>query len=95
MSISTATNIEATEYRLHLSRELRQGEASLTRRLENLGETDEPVTYRFRTPYLALNQDNYRRYESTADGQGRRELVESILRGNCLSVAKAFWLFRL
>jgi hypothetical protein len=64
-------------------------ESGLTRRRELLGETDEPVTYRFRTPWLGLNQDNHRRYESLGDVGERKALLERVLVGNCLSLAKS------
>jgi len=65
-------------------------ESGLTRRREALGEADQPITYRFRTPWLALNQENHMRYRQLTDPVERTVLLERILIGNCLSIAKAF-----
>ena len=65
-------------------------ESGLARRREALGEDDRPVTYRFRTPWLALNQENHLRYRRLSDPRERNALLERILVGNCLSIAKAF-----
>jgi Cas6b C-terminal domain/Cas6b N-terminal domain len=65
-------------------------EGGLTRRRETIGETTEPVVYRFLSPWLGLNQDNHRRYAMTSDPAERRSLLERILVGNCLSLAGAF-----
>jgi hypothetical protein len=65
-------------------------ESSLTRRREEIGEAPELIAYRFRTPWLGLNQDNHRRYLATAGAAERRELLERVLVGNCLSLAGAF-----
>lgn len=65
-------------------------ESGLIRRREVLGETDQPITYRFRTPWLALNQENHLRYRRLANPGEKGALLERILVGNCLSLAKAF-----
>jgi Cas6b C-terminal domain/Cas6b N-terminal domain len=65
-------------------------ETGLVRRREPLGETDEPIFYRFRTPWLGLNQDNHTRYRQISDPAERSALLERILIGNCLALAKAF-----
>lgn len=65
-------------------------ESGLTRRREAVGESDEPVTYRFRTPWLGLNQDNHRCYHIFRDPAKRQRLVERILVGNCLALANVF-----
>jgi hypothetical protein len=48
--------------------------------------TSEMYTYRFSTPYLGLNQENYAQYRSMSALQ-RKALVERVLVGNILS----FW----
>ena len=48
------------------------------------------VTYRFLTPWLALNQNNARRYRTLSKDIDRCRLLERILVGNCLSFAKSF-----
>jgi hypothetical protein len=65
-------------------------EGGLVRRREELGETPESVAYRFRTPWLGLNQENHRRYRALTDAAERCVLLERILVGNCLSLANAF-----
>lgn len=65
-------------------------ESRLSQRREPLGEAAGSIVYRFRTPWLGLNQDNHRRYHALSVAAERRALLERILVGNCLSVAKAF-----
>lgn len=65
-------------------------ESTITRRKDWLGETVEPLEYRLLTPWLALNQENERRYVAARSGQERQALLEATLVGNCLSLAKAF-----
>jgi hypothetical protein len=53
-----------------------------------LGPSREPITYRFQTPYLALNQENHIRWQrSTADDRCR--LLERVVIGNLLSLSKS------
>lgn len=54
-----------------------------------LGQSAEHVRYRFRRPWLALNQDNHRRYESFSDAE-RTEFLNRQLCNNCLALAKSF-----
>ena len=63
-------------------------EASLSRRSQHLGEADTAISYRFRTPWLGLNQENHARYEVGPDLDAQRALLERTLVGNCLSLAK-------
>jgi hypothetical protein len=65
-------------------------EATLGRRREAFGECDEPITYRLRTPWLALNQENHARFRCLRTDAERRGVLERILPGNCLSLAKSF-----
>ncbi len=65
-------------------------EAGLVRRWETLGETTHSIAYHFQTPWMGLNQENHRQYRAIASQDERRALVERILVGNCLSLAKAF-----
>jgi hypothetical protein len=65
-------------------------EATLLRRREALGECAEPVEYRFVNPWLGLNQENHQRYERARTSVERQALLERVLVGNCLAVAKAF-----
>lgn len=65
-------------------------EAGMVWRPAPLGETQRLVAYRFVTPWLALNQQNARRYRQADSDRQRRHLLERVLIGNCLSLAKAF-----
>jgi Cas6b C-terminal domain/Cas6b N-terminal domain len=65
-------------------------ESTLSRRRDPLGETAEAMTYRLRTPWLGLNQENHRAYEAHRDLADRHALLARVLVGNCLSLAKAF-----
>jgi hypothetical protein len=56
-------------------------------RLE-LGPCPEPVIYRFQSPYLALNQENHAAWQRS-DPFTRRHLLERVVVGNLLSLAKA------
>ena len=64
-------------------------ESTLTRRREPLGEATATLAYRFRTPWLGLNQDNHRRFDLLTGPGDRKALLERILVGNCLAMAKA------
>ncbi len=65
-------------------------ESKMSRRQEILGENPEPLQYQFLTPWLALNQENERRYAAAIYHHERVSLLEKTLVGNCLSLAKAF-----
>jgi len=56
-------------------------------RSEEFGCTPEIQSYRFATPWLALNQKNYLRYRK-ASREERRDILRSILVGNLLSASK-------
>ncbi|MCL5292689.1 MAG: hypothetical protein M1548_09260 [Actinobacteria bacterium] len=65
-------------------------QAAIQKRQVLIGEAGEPITYRFLTPWLALNQANDKRYRDAATVQPREELLGRILVGNCISLAKSF-----
>ncbi len=48
----------------------------------------QPVQYRFTSPWLALNGENYRRWRGMYDWRERKNLLNRILIGNLLSMAK-------
>lgn len=54
-----------------------------------LDERDEPRCYSFSSPWLALNQDNYVRYQA-ASWDERQKLLKRTLIGNILSMCKSF-----
>jgi hypothetical protein len=47
------------------------------------------VTYSFLTPWLALNEKNYEKYQKFGMWSKRKELLENILVGNLLSMSKS------
>jgi hypothetical protein len=56
---------------------------------EQLQVTAEPVEYRFATPWLALNQKNFREYTGSRNQRYRKDELSRILVGNCLGMAKS------
>jgi hypothetical protein len=65
-------------------------ESSLLKRRERFGESKQALTYRFCSPWLGLNQENYQRYAMCKSSDERREVLERVLVGNCLSLSKSF-----
>jgi CRISPR-associated endoribonuclease Cas6 len=65
-------------------------EGSLVRRRDPLGEWQEPISYQFRTPWLGLNQDNHARFVRLRNREEQWSLLDRVLVGNCLSIAKSF-----
>jgi hypothetical protein len=55
---------------------------------EEMEESDQPLFYRFVSPWLALNQKNYTLYQ-TSHGAQRVDLLQRILIGNILSMCKS------
>lgn len=55
---------------------------------ESIGTTDDLIEYRFETSWMALNQDNYHKYNS-GDIKSNNNLLKSILIGNILSLSKS------
>ena len=51
------------------------------------GSINKMEKYRFLNPWLALNQNNYKEYKNT-DILERKELLQKVLKGNILSMAK-------
>jgi len=55
----------------------------------DLDERNEACRYSFASPWLALNQDNYVRYQG-ASWKERQHLLKRVLIGNVLSLCKSF-----
>ena len=55
---------------------------------QEFGLTEEMRQYRFLTPWLALNEKNYKKYKKL-DGRNRIMLLHKVLIGNLLSVSKS------
>jgi len=64
-------------------------EATLLPRCDPFGQAPQMLDYRFLTPWLGLNQDNYQRYCRAADPALKRQILQRVLVGNCLSLAKS------
>ena len=56
---------------------------------EQLQVTAEPIEYRFVTPWLALNQKNFREYTGSRNQRYRKDELSRILVGNCLGMTKS------
>ena len=55
----------------------------------SFGYTIEIIHYSFLTPWLALNEKNYEKYQKLGRWIERKELLESILIGNIISISKS------
>lgn len=53
-----------------------------------LAPSKEMVEYRFISPWLGLNQENYRKWQEISDWKEKKRLLNAILTGNLLSMAK-------
>jgi hypothetical protein len=56
---------------------------------ENFGQSSDFYDYRFASPWMALNQENYKDYHKMNTMNQRRRLKQ-ILKGNLLTLSKAF-----
>lgn len=56
--------------------------------IREIGVRAEKQRYRFISPWLALNSDNYQRYQRLGSLQKKHELLGKILIGNILSLSK-------
>ena len=56
-----------------------------------IGPTSQSIDYQFRSPYLALNQENYATWERDR-GPNRHRLLERVIVGNLLSLSKGIGL---
>ncbi|HEC88434.1 MAG TPA: hypothetical protein ENI52_03865 [Thermoplasmata archaeon] len=54
----------------------------------DFGKCRENIKYRFLTPWLALNPDNYKKYREMKDWKEKKEFLNNILVGNILSMCK-------
>jgi len=64
-------------------------ERGITVKDEEFGISDKIRTYDFVTPWLALNQENYRKFYTLKGKEERDEFVRKILIGNIISMSKS------
>ncbi len=57
--------------------------------LVQFGIASNPISYVFLTPWLALNEENYEKYQRFGSEEKRKELLSRVLVGNILSIAKS------
>lgn len=69
------------------NREIPLFEKKITFGTEPFGCTNRVLEYKFATPWFALNQANYSKYQMASEAE-RRELLRSVLVGNILAMAK-------
>jgi len=70
-------------------REYQITEKTIIIRTDDMVVTKDLISYSFLTPWLALNEKNYEKYQKYGSWQKRKELLESILIGNLLSISKS------
>jgi len=58
-------------------------------RKDEIAGCSEPIEYRFLTPWLALNEKNFRSYTGSRNTAFRKEELSRIVVGNCLGLAKS------
>ncbi len=63
-------------------------ETKITTRKHVIQQLDTLKNYKFATPWLGLNQENYEKYIQATDWKNRKGLLNSILLGNILSMCK-------
>lgn len=57
---------------------------------KTIGDCNKTLQYKFLTPWLALNQENYKKYASMKTNFEKTQILENILVGNILSMCKGF-----
>jgi hypothetical protein len=81
-------NIETDIKKLNIDGEIQQVyQKSIKYQKVLFGVSESLISYKFLTPWMALNQENYRKYINTSITQ-RRELLHRILIGNLISMSK-------
>jgi len=64
-------------------------ETDFETRQDEITACSKPVEYRFVTPWLALNERNFRSYTGSRNRAFRKDELSRILVGNCLGLAKS------
>jgi hypothetical protein len=88
--IDTVKQIESTLSQLLLNREVYEIiEKNGIESEINFGVIKRRIEYSFLTPWLALNEKNYDKYQRIGSEVKKKELLESILIGNIISMSKS------
>ncbi len=64
-------------------------EKNIVLRTDYFGTSNEDIIYSFLTPWLALNEKNYEKYQMLGTWPKKKELLEKILIGNIISMSKS------
>ncbi|MEW6481949.1 MAG: CRISPR-associated endonuclease Cas6 [bacterium] len=64
-------------------------EKSIVLKTDYFGIANSSTSYSFLTPWLALNEKNYGRYQRLGSWTKKKELLSSILIGNIISISKS------
>jgi len=64
-------------------------EKSVVLKTDYFGTINSSISYSFLTPWLALNEKNYDRYQRLGGWAKKKELLEKILIGNIISMSKS------
>ncbi|HOK80525.1 MAG TPA: CRISPR-associated endonuclease Cas6 [bacterium] len=64
-------------------------EKTIVMRTDNFGITENNLCYFFLSPWLALNEENYKSYRNLKSMPEKREFLQKILVGNIISISKS------
>mgnify|MGYP005835992125 CR=1 FL=1 len=64
-------------------------EKNIILKTDYFGIVDETLPYSFLTPWLALNEKNYEKYQCLGTWAKKKDLLEKILIGNIISMSKS------
>lgn len=79
-----------TEYVIFGDRKYNNPDLQIRLETKTIGDCDKTFQYKFITPWLALNQENYRKYTGLETNLEKTRMLENILTGNILSMCKGF-----
>lgn len=73
---------------LSLDKEYKITEKLIHEKEFDIKPSSEEKHYKFITPWLGLNQNNYKRYINTKDWKEKKDILNKVLVGNLLSMSK-------
>ena len=73
---------------LNLDKEYKITEKLIHEKEFDIKPSSEEKHYKFITPWLGLNQNNYKRYINTKDWKEKKDILNKVLVGNLLSMSK-------